>query len=334
MILVTGATGLLGAHLLYDLISQGEKIRVLRRQSSSIENIKFTFNLYSKNADSLLKKIEWVEGDMLDYDSLEEALVGIKKVYHCAALVSFQAKEKALTREINIEGTRNLVNLCVDMHIEKFCFVSSIAALGTPENPLHTIDEELKWSPEKKRSNYSLSKFESELEVWRAMEEGLNAVIVNPSVILGAGNWDKGSSKIFSSIKKGLKYFTRGITGYVYVRDVSKAMIMLMNSDISNQRFIVNEGNYSFEEIFKSISKALNIKVEQKYASKYMTEIAWRLSKFTSIISGKDPILTKETARSAHKIGKYSNEKIKSTLGFEFTPIHDAITEIAKHLNG
>lgn len=333
MILVTGATGLLGSHLLYDLISRGEKPRVLRRKSSSIENIKLTFNLYSKDADSLLDKIEWIEGDMLDYYSLEEALIGITKVYHCAALVSFKPKEKALTREINIVGTRNLVNLCVDKQIEKFCFVSSISALGTPVNPLDTISEELKWSPEKKRSNYSLSKFESELEVWRAMEEGLNAVIVNPSVILGPGNWNKGSSKIFSSIKKGLKYFTRGITGYVYVKDVSKAMIMLMNSDISGQRFILNEGNYSFEDIFKSIAKALKITKEQKYAPRYQTEIAWRLSKFTSMISGKEPSLTKETARSAHKVAKYSNQKIKSALGFEFTPIHEAIKETAKHYN-
>jgi nucleoside-diphosphate-sugar epimerase len=331
MILVTGGTGLVGSHLLFDLAKKGENIRALKRKNSSLQDVRDCFSFYSDSADELFNKIEWVNGDILDTDSLDEALKGILKVYHCAALVSFKKADKNLMKNINVEGTRNIVDACLDHKIEKLCFVSSIAALGTPEEKEDIVSETTPWSPENKHSRYSISKFNSELEVWRGIEEGLDAVIVNPSIILGPGQWHKGSSMLFTTVAKGMKYFTRGITGYVDVRDVSKAMVQLMDSDIKNQRFLLNADNYSYEFIFKSIANALNLPEPSKYASPLLTGIGWRLAYLKKIFLFKEPSFTRVTARSSHNRSYYSNQKIKDTLDFEFIKIEDSIKDAVKH---
>ncbi|WP_320020329.1 NAD-dependent epimerase/dehydratase family protein [Labilibaculum manganireducens] len=331
MILVTGGTGLVGSHLLFDLLSKGNKVRALKRKNSNVEFVLTTFTYYSSNANELFKSIEWIEGDMLDPFSLEDALDGIEDVYHCAALVSFSKEDGKNMQDINVEGTRNLVNACLDTNIRKFCMVSSIAALGSPEEGEDTVTEKTPWSPEEKRSGYSNSKFKSELEVWRGVEEGLNAVIVNPSIILGPGQWDKGSSLLFKTVAKGLKYYTQGITGYVDVRDVSHSMIELMKSDIVNERFILNSENCTFEFVFKTIAKGLGIAGPTKYANPKMTEIAWRLALLKKIFFFKPSGFTKENARSAHNIKYYSNQKIKEALNFEFVPIEKSIKDTLKH---
>lgn len=330
MILVTGGTGLVGSHLLFDLLSKGKQVRALKRSSSNLELVRTTFDYYSEKAEKLFEAIEWFDGDMLDPFSLDEALRGIEDVYHCAALVSFQKEDRKSMQNINVMGTRNLVNACIHANIRKFCMVSSIAALGTPEEGENTVTETTPWSPEDKRSAYSTSKFLSELEVWRGIEEGLKAVIVNPSIILGPGQWDKGSSKLFSTVANGLKYYTQGITGYVDVRDVSKAMIELMESDISNERFVLNSEDCTYEFIFKTIAKALGLIGPTKYASKKMTEIGWRLAYLKKIFLLKQPGFTKETARAAHNIKYYSNQKIKETLNFEFIHVEKSIEDTAK----
>ncbi|WP_421920989.1 NAD-dependent epimerase/dehydratase family protein [Marinifilum sp.] len=331
MILVTGGTGLVGSHLLFDLVSKGKKVRALKRSGSNTELVRKTFSFYSHKADDLFNSIEWFEGDMLDPDSLDKALVGIEEVYHCAALVSFKKEDRKNLLDINVEGTRNLVNACIEFKIRKFCMVSSTAALGTPEEGEDLVNETTPWSPEDKRSGYSLSKFNSELEVWRGIEEGLNAVIVNPSIILGPGQWDKGSSQLFNTVANGLKYFTRGITGYVDVRDVSKAMIKLMESDIVNERFVLNGDNCTYEFIFKTIAKNIGTKGPTKYASHKMTEVGWRLAYLKKIFLLKPASFTKETARASHNIRRFSNQKIKDALNFEFIDIEKSIKDTVQH---
>jgi nucleoside-diphosphate-sugar epimerase len=331
MLLVTGGTGLVGSHLLIDLLRKGKKVRALKRSSSNIDLVRKTFSFYSRDADELFNSIEWFDGDMLDPDSLEKALEGVEDVYHCAALVSFKQEDKKNLLDINVEGTRNLVNACIEANIRKFCMVSSTAALGTPEEGEDLVSETTPWSPEDKRSGYSLSKFQSELEVWRGIEEGLNAVIVNPSIILGPGQWDKGSSLLFSTVANGLKYFTRGITGYVDVRDVSRSMIELMESDIVNERFIINGDDCTYEFIFKTIAKHIGIEGPTKYASPKMTEVGWRLAYLQKIFLFKQAGFTKETARASHNIRKYSNQKIKDALQFEFIDIEKSIKDTVQH---
>lgn len=331
MILVTGGTGLVGSHLLFDLLSKGKKVRALKRTTSNIELVRTTFAYYSEKVNELFNKIEWFDGDMLDPFSLEDALKGIEDVYHCAALVSFKKDDNKSMQDINVEGTRNLVNACLDADIRKLCMVSSIAALGSPEEGENTVNEQTAWSPEEKRSGYSISKFNSELEVWRGIEEGLNAVIVNPSIILGPGQWDKGSSQLFTTVAKGLKYYTKGVTGYVDVRDVSRSMIELMKSDIVNERFILSSDNCSFEFIFKAIAKQLGIEGPTRYANEKMTGIAWRVAFIKGIFLFKQASFTKDNSRSAHHVKYYSNEKIKEALDFEFIPIGKSIKDTLKH---
>jgi len=331
MILVTGGTGLVGSHLLFDLLTKGKKVRALKRESSNIELVRTTFAYYTEKTDELFNAIEWFDGDVLDPFSLEDALEGIEDVYHCAALVSFKKDDRRNMLDVNVEGTRNMVNTCLDADIRKFCMVSSIAALGSAEKGENTVTETTPWSPEKKRSGYSVSKFQSELEVWRGIEEGLNAVIVNPSIILGPGQWDRGSSLLFSTVAKGLKYYTKGITGYVDVRDVSLSMIRLMENDVVNERFILSAEDCSFEFIFKTIAKNLDIIGPTKYASKKLTEFAWRLAYLQKIFLFKQPGFTKENARSSQNISHYCNRKIKEILEFEFIPIEKSIRDTAKH---
>lgn len=331
MILVTGGTGLVGSHLLFDLTKKGETIRALKRENSSLQAVRECFSFYSDSADKLFKRIEWVNGDMLDIDSLKDALNGITEVYHCAALVSFKKVDKVKMKNINVEGTRNIVNACLDYKIRKLCYVSSTAALGTPEEKGETVTETTPWSPEDKRSDYSVSKFNSELEIWRGIEEGLDAVIVNPSIILGPGQWNRGSSLLFSTVNKGLKYFTRGITGYVDVRDVSKAMVQLMNSDIRNERYVLNADNCCYEFILRDIAKALNLPEPNKYASSFMTGIVWRIAYLKKIFLFKEPSFTRATAQSSHKCTYYSSQKIKDTLGFEFISVADSIKDTVMH---
>ena len=237
MIFVTGGTGLVGSHILLKLAQQGEKFKALKRISSSLKVCKSVFDYY--NANDLFHQIYWVSGDVNDIQSLENAMKDCSLVLHCAAMVSFSSSDAELIRKVNVEGTANVVNVAISMGVKKLGYISSIAALGRNSTD-QIVDEECYFKPTLKESNYALSKYYSEQEVWRGGQEGLDVVIVNPSVILGPGNWAKGSSQIFQKINSGLKYYTSGSTGYVDVIDVSDAIIKLLFSDVRNERFIVN----------------------------------------------------------------------------------------------
>lgn len=324
MILVTGGTGLLGAHLLFDLLQKEDKVKAIKRSNSSLESLKKTFSFYTTDVDLLLQKIEWINAELSDYYSLEEALKGVTKVYHCAATVSFHKKDKALMMETNVIGTQNLTNACLHRKIEKFLYVSSIAALGRAADD-ETTTEKTPWKDGDKTSAYSISKYGGELEVWRAMAEGLPAVIINPSVILGPGDWKKGSPQFFSLVNKGLKYYTTGTNGYVYVRDVSRIMIELMESEIVEERFIVNGEDLNYLELFNMIAKALKKPHPTVKAKPWMIEMAWRAAKAKSWFTGKAPVMTKATARSSMQKYTYSSAKLVDAIGFKYTALQRGI---------
>jgi dihydroflavonol-4-reductase len=329
MIVVTGGTGLVGSHLLFELISKGEKVRALRRPSSDIANVKKTFSLYSQQNEQFFQQIEWVEGDILDLVSLEQAFTGASKVYHSAAIVSFAPSQKRRMLENNIYGTANVVNACITAKVHKLCHVSSVAAIGNPEDDIPAT-EELIWSPAKHRSYYSISKFHSEMEVWRGIEEGLNAVIVNPSIILGPGNWGRGSTAMFSAINKGLKFYTPGSTGYVDVRDVVKIMILLMDSDIAGERFIINSEDKTYKEIFGLIAHSMGLKAPTIGVKRWMAEIAWRANWFVSLFSGIEPKITREIVESGFNHSSFDASKVKGKLGYKFIPIEQSVNETCK----
>ena len=325
MIFVTGGTGLLGAHLLFDLVSKGNKVRALKRESSNIEVVKKVFGYYS-NDSTLFDKIEWVEGNTLDIVSLDEALQAVKTVYHCAAVVSFNPKERDEMMKINIEGTANVVNACLHAGVEKLCHVSSTAAMGKKQSG-ELISEETEWD-NKNASYYSKSKYWSEQEVWRGMEEGLNVVVVNPSIIIGPGDWGRSSTNIFSEVWKGLRYYTLGVNGFVDVKDVSKCMVQLMDSKTKNEQYLIVSENLSFKDLFIQIALALGKSEPFIRANTLLTGIAWRANKLMSY-GGMRIVLTNETAQSSQSISRYSNDKIKKELGIDFIPVEKSIRETA-----
>ena len=325
MILITGATGLTGSHLALELTRRGSKVRALRRNSSSEAMIRKVFSLYAENPEGQLSKIEWVEGDLLDIFSLEDAMEGVEEVYHCAALVSFLPEDRKKLMRMNTEGTANLVNAALEMKIRKLCHVSSIAALGRPEQQSDLIDEKLVWKTSRHNSMYAISKYGAEREVWRGTAEGLNAVIVNPSIILGIAGPGMGSSRLFNTVYNGLKYYPTGKNGFVDVRDVARAMILLMNSDIRNERFILNAVNLEYSKLFGLMAEAFGKPAPSVKVSPALSSLAWRIEKLRSVFTGVKPLITRETANTAVQQYTYSSDKIIKTLGFEFTPIEETV---------
>ncbi len=332
MIFVTGGTGLVGAHLLYNLISEDRTVTALKRKTSNLNTVKKVFKYCGDEKLQLFDKIIWVDGEVLDYDSLELYLKGVDEVYHCAATVSFNPKERKKMLDININGTANMINASLEQKIKKFCHVSSIAALGRSDNQ-SAVTEQTNWVPSKKESGYAHSKFFSENEVWRGAAQGLEIVIVNPSVIIGVGNWNSSSGQFFSTAWKGLKFYTKGKTGFVGVKDVAKAMVLLMNDNnfqkVKNQRFLLNSENISYKDFFSQIADALGKPRPNKVAHAWMLNVAYRIAKLWSFISRKEPLLTKEAASAANNVQLYDGTKIVNTIGFEYTPINMVIKEAA-----
>ena len=332
MILVTGGTGLTGSHILLNLTLTGSKLRALIREGSSTKWVKRVFQWYRpEDHDELFSRIEWYEGDMTDIYSLRDAMAGVKNVYHCAAVVSYHPADKPLMMKINVEGTANIVNVALQEGVKKFCHCSSISSLGIAGRG-EVVDESCFWKTSPRNSNYAISKFNSEREVWRGSEEGLDVVVVNPSIIIGPGDPSRSSGQIFKSLLGGLRFYSNGITGYVDVRDVADIMINLMNSNIKNQRFILNSENISYKELFNKIAKCYGIKPPKYEAGKFLSAIAWRLERARSAVTGSKPLITKETAISANKQTFYSNKKILDVLEHNFTSIDDAVDNACRFL--
>ena len=330
LILVTGGTGLVGTHLLYDLVISGKKVRALKRDSSITSNVKKVFSYYSSNADELLKQIEWVEADLLDVYSLLDLMEGVTEVYHCAAMVSFEQKHMEEMLRINIEGTANMVNAALEKGIKKFCHISSIATVGRAEHGAFSTEETF-WKSSPENSNYAISKYGAEREVWRASEEGLNVVIVNPSLIIGAGNWQQSSSNMFSKAYKGIKFYTEGENGFIDVRDVASISVKLMESEIKNQRFLLNSENTSYKTFFDLIHSEFGKPLPSIKAGKFLSGFAWRAEKIRSAFSNTTPLITKETARSANNISRFSNKKIKNVFPeHQFISLEQSIKDTCK----
>ena len=326
MILVTGGTGLVGAHLLLHLVENEESIRAIYRTPTSIEKTKSLFKLYQK--EHLFPKIDWVQADITAVPSLEIAFKNVDYVYHCAGLISYNPDDEDLLRKVNIEGTANIVNFCIEFQIKKLCHVSSIAALGNLVSNEKQITEATEWNPEIEHSDYAISKYGAEMEIWRGQQEGLNIVIVNPGVILGTGFWNQGSGLFFTKIKKGFPFYTNGSTAYVGVTDVVKIMIQLMKSNIVGERFTVIAENVTFKNVIFSIAENLKVSKPTFEAKPWILSIAWRIDCLVSFLFRTKRKLSKHSANSLHSSDFISNEKIKNTLNYEFQSINSVIKEV------
>ena len=312
-ILVTGATGFVGAEIVKQLIAKGKKVKALKRSSSNTSFLK-----------DFEGQFEWVIGDVNDVPSLEDAFQDVDYVYHSAAMISFDPAERYKMFKVNIEGTANMVNMSLDRKVKKFLFVSSVSAFGKYDIK-KDINEETKWIENPENSNYSIAKHRSELEVWRGHEEGLNMVITNPSTILGFGDWTQGSSQIFKNVHDEIPFYPIGVNGFVSLEDVAKSCIQLMESPISGERFIISGENISFKHLFETIAKGFGKKVPSKPLSPFMREIGWRFYWLKSKLSGQQAMVTKETTLYTSRNYIYLNDKVKNALGFEFESIDEVI---------
>ena len=329
MILVTGGTGLVGSHLLFELVKTEQHIRAIYRNKDKLNAVKKVFSYFSDEPETLFNTIEWIEADLLEITSLTKAFEGVDHVYHCAAFISFDPKDYYKLRQINIEGTANIVNFCISNSIKKLCYVSSIATLGNnDDNSL--IDEETHWNPEADNNVYGITKYGAEMEVWRGTQEGLEAVIVNPGLILGAGFWNSGSGLLFKQVYRGLPYYVTGTSGYVDVKDVVMCMIRLMNSNLSNERYILVSENLSFKSFTEMTSQFLGVKAPTKSVTPIMLQIGWRFDWLRSLLTGKSRRLTKQTAATALTITNYNNEKVVDAIRFKFNPIETSIKTVSE----
>ena len=315
-ILVTGGTGFLGAYIIKELVDRKYKVRATRR----------TGHLPFFIAPDILSQVEWYDGDILDVVSLDEAMQGVDTIIHAAAKVSFRANDRDEMFRTNIEGTANVVNLAIEQQISKMIYVSSVAAIGRVKNG-GTVNEKQKWQESPLNTNYAISKYHAEMEVWRGMGEGLNVTVVNPSTILGYGDWNTSSCALFKNVYREFPWYTTGVNGFVDVEDVARAVVLLLDTPSNGERFILNGDNWSFRQLFNQMAAGFSKKPPHREATSFLAEIAWRMDKLKSVFTGKPSLLTKESARVSQTKTYFDNHKILDTLpGFSFTPLSETIS--------
>lgn len=310
-VFITGGTGFIGSYIIKNLVQKGYVVRAIRRSH------KLPFYI----PDEILRKVQWLEGDVLDVVSLQDAMQNVDAVIHAAAIVSFSKKERHRMYHVNVEGTTNVVNAAIENKVRRFLHISSVAALGRTSKT-ETVNEQRKWEENKNNTHYAISKHHSELEVWRGFAEGLDGVVINPSTVLGYGDWHQSSCAIFKNAYKEFPWYTNGINGFVGVEDVAEAAAQLVGSDITQQKFIVNADNWSFQQLFNTIADGFHKKHPHRQATKTMGELAWRLEQLKETFTGKKALLTKETAKVAHSKTSFDNSALLNALPhFQFTPL-------------
>ena len=307
---------MIGSHLLYHLVNNEKKVRALYRSKSSLDKVAKVFGYYSDQSAQLMDHIEWVEGDITDIGKLENAFEGIALVYHCAALISFDPKDFEKLEKTNVEGTANIVNLCLKHNVQKLCYVSSIAAIGSSVKG-KVATEENDWN-ETSASVYGLTKYNAELEVWRGSQEGLPVVIVNPGVVIGPGFWKSGSGTFFIYTAKDKKHFIPGGTGFVSVQDVVNAMVSLTSSGVRSERFILVNQNLTYEQLFQKIAPKLRVQPPTKKLSYFSLEVFWRLDWIRSNLLGKKRQLSKAIAKGLYHQEVYDNSKLGKAIEFQY----------------
>lgn len=327
MILVTGGTGLVGSHLLVRLAQENEPIRAIYRTLESIEKTKKVFSYYTNLSKGVFSNIEWVQADITGVPSMIPAFKGVKKVYHCAAVISFDPTAYRTMRKVNIHGTAIIANLAIDAKVEKLCFVSSIATIG--DDPKKEFaNEENDWGGNEKNNGYAITKYGAETEVWRASQEGVDVVIVNPGVILGSGFWDSGSGKMFTQIHEGFQFYSEGVTGFIGVKDVVGCMVQLMQSNCKNERFILVSENKSFKEVLFSIAEAFGKKKPTRCVQPWQASLLWRWEWLVSKTTSRKIRMSKYTAKTLFRKTYYSSEKCKKQLKVTFENIDAVIHQV------
>ena len=332
MVFVTGATGFIGAHLLYHLVNAGYDVVALKRPMSDLTYVKRVFGFYTADPEKYFKAVHWRTGNILEYENLLAYTRDADEIYHLSAMVSFRPGDKHKLLQTNILGTENVINAALEHGIRKLAYVSSVSALD-PVRENQVITEQAFGNFPQRYSNYAESKFKSELEVWRGVEEGLNAVVINPSIVLGPFMPLKGPGALLKVIQKGIRFYPRGMTGFVDVRDVCHILLRLMQENFINEGFIVSEGNYAYKELFQMIAEKMDSRIPHRELNPLITNIAWRIERLRSFLFHQKPLVTKELHQSAHQKVRFSNKKIRHALGYQFMPLQQTIEDTLACMN-
>ena len=315
MILVTGGTGFLGSYLIKNLVEKGLPVRALQRTDN--------FPFYIPR--DIYNKVEWIKGDVLDLVSLDDAMKNVESIIHTAAIVSFSKDKRKEMYQVNVEGTENVVNMALENNLKRLVHISSIAALGRTTKP-EMVTEEKKWEENPNNTHYAISKHHAELHAWRGFAEGLEGLVLNPSTILGYGDWHQSSCAVFKNAYRSFPWYTEGLNGFVGVEDVAEAAVQALASSLNHKRFIVNADNWAFRKLFDTMADDFQKPRPNKKATRTMGAIAWRLEKLKSMLTGSKPLLTRETAKVAHSKTSFANKALLLALpGFSYTPLETVI---------
>ncbi len=325
MIFITGATGLIGSTITKKLLEKGKRVRALKRKDSNLSLL-----------ENLTSQIDWIEGDILDTMVLEKAMEGVTHVVHAAAVVSYAPNRHQQMFTVNVEGTRNVVNTCLRLGIQKLIHISSIASLGRNKQQ-EEIDEKSEWKESDYNTFYAQTKYFSELEAWRGVEEGLNTVILNPSIVIGAGDWEKSSTKILKYAFEEKKLYPPGNLNYVDARDIADITVLMLENNIVNERYIINADSVPYKIFLDKAAEKFNKKAPTVAVSNWMSALAWRWEKIKYLITGKEPLITKETVKLSRNSTVYNNQKLVTTLLFRYRSLEEtldwACTELTKAHN-
>ncbi len=332
MDLITGGTGIVGVHLLHACISAGDEVRALYRKGSDRSIVERVFRHYSgDDAGRMLQRIEWVEGDLHDMVALNDAMHETKRVYHAAAMVSFAPGDTRELYRVNQHGTANVVNAALSQGIERLCHVSSTAAIGQTDAHIER-DETLPWTSDRTTSPYAASKYEAEMEVYRGIAEGLDAVIVNPCVIIGPGAKSRSTMTLIEKLKKGTRSYPPGSNSVVDARDVATCMRMLMEQGGTGERYLLVGENLTYKQLFAQLSAAFNNPEPSHALTPASLNIGWRVERIRTLLMGGSPLVTRSTAHSALISRRYSSAKVRALLGYELRNAQQAIANVATFL--
>jgi dihydroflavonol-4-reductase len=327
MNLVTGATGLLGTHLMMELLSRGERVRALVRPSANRQSVEDVFRFCNNN---LFGNIEWVEGDVLDIDSLEQAMQGCSHVFHCAAIVSYHPSERAEMYRVNTEGTANVINMALHLGNIKVGFVSSIAAIGKAKNN-EQVDEESEWVENDMNTHYAITKQLSEMEFWRGIHEGLEGVAFNCGFIIGPGSFERSSPSLFRKLNEGMRFYPPGGTGFIAVSDAAWCIAELTLGPTTHERYILVTENRSMKEIFQLVAQSLGVKVPTHEAKPWILQVARIAEWLKEKVTGRKALVTRETVKNASLRFYYDSSKMKQATNLKLTPISEAIQQTAAY---
>jgi dihydroflavonol-4-reductase len=327
MNLITGITGLLGTHIALELLSRGEKVRGLIRENSSTDAMQRVFAHYGSS--ELFSGIEWVTGDVLDVTSLVDAIEGCTAVYHCAAIVSYHRLDRKAMYKINVEGTINVVNAALHQGNVRLAHISSIAAIGRTLHD-HELDETSEWKEGKNTTHYAITKHLSEMEVWRGIQEGLDAVIINSGFIIGPGDFGRSSAAMFQRIYRGVPFYPPGGTGFISASDAARVSVELLEKEQYGERFIAVAENRTMKEVFSMVAASLGKPIPTKEVTMPMLWIALIGEQLREWLTGKKALVTREIIRNMQGTHTYQNEKLKRVTGERFQSIEDAVQNSAK----